>query len=97
MKPIHQFHSSRRNDFDFPPAYLRPKALLTDYNFQTSAFGPFGRPGSGNNRRNSSIHLISRKFFRREFIVEAFVFGVLVLISVWPIAYLIQTLMGLIR
>jgi hypothetical protein len=97
MKPMASFHSSRKNDSDPREVFYRSKAPSTDYNFQASPFGPYGRPAPGDNNGRSSIHLLSRKIFRREFIVEAFMFICLVLISAWPIAYLIHSLTVLIK
>jgi hypothetical protein len=78
---------------------------LTDYKFQTKAgdpdgWGMSGKAG-GENSPSRSIHMISREFFRnemhRDFFVEGIAFGAIVLISAWPIAYMVAILSRVIR
>jgi hypothetical protein len=98
MKPITQVPAYRsRNNSDHLPAGRSSRVFWTDYNFQESGFDPFGHSSGGWFRKTSSIHLISRDFFRREFFVEAIVFGCIILVSAWPVTYLIEILTGLIK
>ncbi len=96
MKPFPQLDSDRgRNDFEPPPARRKGSQLRIGSCFQPSHFGSSGRFPDPD--RRPSIHLISREFFRREFLLEAAMFFGLVLIAAWPIGYMVGAVLKLVR
>jgi hypothetical protein len=96
MKPLPTLDSChRRSEFEPPPRRRKRPQLTVEFRFQASPFGPSGRFPDPD--RCSSIYLISRKFFRREFLLEAAMFVGLVLIAAWPIGYMIGVVLKLAR
>jgi hypothetical protein len=94
MKPFVEVDCHHRKN-GFEPRRGGQTQLKVEFHFQAGHYGPSGRFPDPD--RYSSIHLISRQFFRREFLLEATMFFGLVIIAAWPIIYMIKVVLDLVR
>ena len=103
MKPTsHISRHSGCSDGERSSAQSHSRQPLTDYHFHASEFPSGGKDGRPSSRvfapgfRNLSYEFLGAET-RRSYVVEALFFAIIVGVSVWPIASMVQALGELLK
>lgn len=103
MKPIsHISQQFGRHDGERSPAQRRSKQSVTDYHFHTSEMPAGGKDGRlsppvfAPGFRNLSYEFLGAET-RRNYVAEVLFFAIIVGVSAWPIASMVQALGQLLK